>query len=205
MWYIRPVQSDHRGHHGVAKGVHIGRSRAWGFLQRAIGRRILNLIVRLCPMGNGKSQVRTWNLIARRMRGRQASQTSGWEGTTAHLYRVSHVFRPPCRCINAGQGAVDKGEQGACGQGGAGCVTGDSSCAPLAACERCRFIRESAAYKDDSGAWFAYLSLLCGRRAVAFPQGSWALLMLPMSCRCAAATTGSYGIGGGLTSYRHGT
>jgi hypothetical protein len=127
-----------------------------------------------------------------RMRGRRANQTSGREGATAYLYRMSYVVRPPCCCINTGQGA--------CGQGGAECVTGDSRCVPLAACERCRFIRESAAYKDDSGAWFAYLSRLCGRRAVAFPQGSWALLMRPMSCRCAAATTGSYGIGGELTS-----
>ncbi len=41
--------------------------------------------------------------------------------------------------------------------------------------------------------------------APGIPQGSWALLMMPMLCRCAAVTTRSHGVGRWLTSYRHGT
>jgi len=36
-------------------------------------------------------------------------------------------------------------------------------------------------------------------------SGSWALLMMPIRCRCAVAVTRIYTRGGWLTSYRHGT
>ena len=35
----------------------------------------------------------------------------------------------------------------------------------------------------------------------AYPSGSWALLMMPTSCRCTAAKTRSHGVGRWLTSY----